>query len=73
VASPEYDAVMLELPFAEGVNITEHAALPAVVAARVHGLLVNVPVPPVCANVTVPVGVVGVALVSVTVPVQDAA
>lgn len=68
--SPEYEAEMLGLPTADGVNVTEHAAVPAVVAARVHGLPVNEPEPPVWLNVTVPVGVVGDVEMSVTVAVQ---
>jgi len=39
-------------------------------ATRLHGLLTKDPVTPDCANITVPVGVVGVALESVTVAVQ---
>ena len=51
-----------------GENVAEHVA-DAVVALKVHGEVVNVPVP-LLVNATVPVGVVGVADVSVTVAVH---
>jgi hypothetical protein len=57
-------------PVAEGVNVVEQLAVPTTPATRAHVLLVNVPAAPVSVNVTVPVGVVGLALVSVTVAVQ---
>ena len=53
------------------MNVTVHVAVPATApAARVHGLPVKVPAAPVLEKVTDPVGVVGLALVSVTVTVQ---
>jgi len=51
-----------------GENVAEQIA-DAPVPARVHGEVVNVPVP-LLVNATVPVGVVGVADVSVTVAVH---
>ena len=51
-----------------GENVAEHVA-DAVVPVNVHGEVVNVPVP-LLVNATVPVGVVGVADVSVTVAVH---
>lgn len=72
VESPEYVPVMRWWPVTVGVYDTEHVAVPAVVpAASVHIPFdgVNVPVLFVV-KVTVPVGVVGEALVSVTVAVQ---
>ena len=61
VPSPPYDAETVSVPAADGVIDTEHVAL-AVDPASVH-------VPP-GVKVTVPVGVVGDPLVSVTVAVQ---
>ena len=51
-----------------GENVAEHVA-EDVVPLKVHGEVVNVPVP-LLVNATVPVGVVGVADVSVTVAVH---
>ena len=51
-----------------GENVAEHVA-DAVVPLKVHGEVVNVPVP-LLVNATVPVAVVGVADVSVTVAVH---
>jgi hypothetical protein len=55
------------------VKLAEHEAVPVVPVTRVHGLPVNAPAGPVSVKVTVPVGVVGLAFVSVTVAVQDEA
>jgi len=60
---------MLAVPAVDGVNVLLHVATPAVaVAVRVH--VVNVPVTPVTAKVTEPVGVDTGAVLSVTVAVQ---
>jgi|SRR6267378_3062286 len=57
---------MLTLPVAVAVKVTEHVAL-----AKVHGLLVKLPVAPVAVNMTVPVGAIAVPRdVSVTDAVQ---
>jgi len=60
---------MLAVPLVVAAKVTEHDA-DAPVPEIVHGLPVNAPVTPVCVNVTVPVGAVELALVSVTVTVQ---
>lgn len=61
---------MLAVPVDDAAKVTEQLE-DAPVPARVQGLPVKEPVTPVCANVTVPVGVVGVpTLVSVTVAVH---
>ncbi len=73
VGSPLYWPVMRAVPVAVAVNVAEQLAVPVTPATRLHGLPVNEPVGPVSENVTVPVGVVGLALVSVTVAVQDEA
>jgi hypothetical protein len=58
---------------AVAVNVTEQLAVPVTPATRVQVVELNDPAGPVSVNVTVPVGVVGLALVSVTVAVQDEA
>lgn len=63
--------MIVVLPAALGVNITKQDAV-APVPVRLHVPALNVPAVPLCVNVTVPVGVVGVK-VSVTVAVQLAA
>ena len=71
--SPPYVPVMRAEPVAVAVNVTEQVATPVPPATRVHGLPVNEPAGPVSVKLTVPVGVVGLALVSVTVAVHDEA
>ncbi len=61
------------VPVAVAVNVTEQFAVPTGPATRAHVVELNEPAGPVSAKVTVPVGVVGPALVSVTVAVQDEA
>jgi hypothetical protein len=64
---------MLAVPEVVPVKLAVQLAVPTglVPWARVHGLPVNEPVTPLWANVTVPVGVIGVPIaVSVTVAVQ---
>ena len=66
LASPPYEPVIVEVPAADGVNVTLH-----VPATSVHDAALNVPATPVLVNVTVPVGVVAPApLVSATVAVH---
>jgi hypothetical protein len=60
---------MVVVPGALGVKVTVQVAV-APVPESVHGDPVIVPAAPVIVNVTVPVGVVGVADVSVTVTVH---
>jgi hypothetical protein len=60
-------AVIEAVPEVVAVKVDVHVAV-AVVPLREH--VVNVPVTPVCDNVTVPVGVVGPVAMSVTVTVQ---
>ena len=58
---------MLAVPEVEAVNVEEHVA-DAVVPDKVH--VVKVPETPLTVRPTVPVGVVGLAEISVTVTVQ---
>jgi hypothetical protein len=64
---------MSAVPVAVAVKVAEQLATPVTPATRVHGLPVNDPAGPVSVKVTVPVGVVGEAFVSVTVAVHDEA
>jgi len=64
---------MRAVPVAVAVKVAEQLAVPVTPATRLHGLPVNEPAGPVFVKLTVPVGVVGLALVSVTVAVQDEA
>ena len=66
--SPPYVPVTSAFPVVVGVNVTEQLADTSV---QVVG--VNEPAGPVSVKLTVPVGVVGLAFVSVTVAVQDEA
>ncbi len=70
VESPPYAPVMLAVPDDVGVKPTPHEAVPTAPATRVQLGRLNDPVTPLLAKVTVPVGVVGVADVSVTVAVH---
>lgn len=66
MASPPYDAEILDTVVVVGANITEHFP-----PLRVQLVEENVPAPPVLVNVRVPVGVdVGAGLVSATVAVH---
>ncbi len=62
---------MSAVPVAVAVKVTEQLPVPVVPATRVHGLPVNDPAGPVSVKLRVPVGVVELALVSVTVAVHD--
>jgi len=63
--------VINAVPVAVAVKVTEQLAVPVTPATSEHGLPVNEPAGPVSVKPTVPVGVVGLALMSVTVAVQD--
>ncbi len=65
--------VMSAVPVAVGVKLMEQVATPVPPADRVQGLPVNDPAGPVSVKVTMPVGVVGLAFVSVTVAVHEEA
>jgi len=59
------------VPVAVAVNVTEQLAVPVTPATRAQVVELNEPAGPVSVKVTVPVGVVGLALVSVTVAVHN--
>jgi len=63
--------VMSAVPVAVGVKLMEQVATPVPPADRVQGLPVNDPAGPVSVKVTMPVGVVGLAFVSVTVAAHE--
>jgi hypothetical protein len=63
----------MAVPAAVAVKLAEQVAIPVPPATRVQGLPVNEPAGPVLVKLTVPVGVVGLAFVSVTVAVQEEA
>jgi hypothetical protein len=61
------------VPVAVAVNVTEQLATPVDPGTKAHGLPANELAGPVSVKPTVPVGVVGLAFVSVTVAMQDEA
>ena len=65
--------VISAVPVAVAVKLTEQVATPVPPADRVQGLPVNDPAGPASVKLTVPVGVVGLAFVSVTVAVHEEA